>query len=578
MGNILIVDDVALLRRPVAMALRAVGHETTEAASGFEALAMISSAIPDLLLLDLSMPRMSGIEVLRALRGKPETSRLPVICLTATADKEHVVEAAQLGVRDYVLKSAFSVTELLSRVHKYVAAVSSGNVEASALPAKQSASPPQKPAAAPKVVARPVTAMLDKDKCIRRIELAMQGRTLSGVIANVMAMATSPHSDMVELSNLIQHDSMLSARILQAANSAAYAARGTVMSIPDAIRRIGCATVRNIAASIGIFDAMPEDTSGGFNAIRCWTHSFATARLCEQLSSTVPEGERGLAYLIGLCHDLSEILLRTEFAVEYAEVLEACSNGMTLAQAEQAVLGTSRMVVMQTIHKCLALPHSIAKQIETFHAAPPGKRSSHPNAMVKVLNLAEQTANGMLLASSLDSIVSAFSPAECLSAKDVELLQSLDPEKWRGEIVSLTTMLGRLKPDDAQKLGAPLVADSHVPLLIVRSEGLAPIDPLQLALSAMSATTTIDHPPTDAELGACAGVVIVGADSKTSAIISKGFDHLAGGARGKPVMWLGNEQSVEVRTGTRIHQLPVSLGALAESISELAGAMKKAAA
>src|SRR5439155_24087295 len=108
------------------------------------------------------------------------------------------------------------------------------------------------------------------------------------------------------LAPLIARDAMLSARVLQAANSAAYvSSRPVVSTIPDAVRQIGTATVRSIAAALGIFDVMPPTAPDGFNPIRCWQHSFAVAMLCKRL---VPKegggGDAALVYLIGLCHDL----------------------------------------------------------------------------------------------------------------------------------------------------------------------------------------------------------------------------------------------------------------------------------
>lgn len=118
MSMILIVDDMAVVREPIAATLRAYGYRTLCAASGEEALAAMQISRPDLVLLDLAMPGMDGMAVLRILRGQDRT--IPVIFLTASCDTAHVVEAARLGVRDYLTKSAFSLTELLPRVRKYL--------------------------------------------------------------------------------------------------------------------------------------------------------------------------------------------------------------------------------------------------------------------------------------------------------------------------------------------------------------------------------------------------------------------------------------------------------------------------
>ena len=89
--------------------------------------------------------------------------------------------------------------------------------------------------------------------------------------------------------------------VASAANSATYASqRGQVTNIAEAVKNIGCAAVRNIAAALGIFDAMPATTQATFNPIRCWQHSFAVAQLCERLMTATDASAGGIAYLVGL--------------------------------------------------------------------------------------------------------------------------------------------------------------------------------------------------------------------------------------------------------------------------------------
>jgi CheY-like chemotaxis protein len=118
MTRILIVDDVALVREPIAAALAARGFETLCAANGEECLAAVSAQPPDLILLDLAMPRCNGIAVLKALQMHARHAAIPVVLLTEVTDKTMILEAARLGVRDCVLKSHFSLTELIDRIHR----------------------------------------------------------------------------------------------------------------------------------------------------------------------------------------------------------------------------------------------------------------------------------------------------------------------------------------------------------------------------------------------------------------------------------------------------------------------------
>ncbi len=116
MSSILVVDDMAIFRDPIAASLRLAGYTTYCAKDGISALAEMRQHHPDLVLLDISMPVLDGMGVLRAMRRDPALVKTPVILLTALADKKFVVEAAKLGVRDYLLKSRFSLAELAQRI------------------------------------------------------------------------------------------------------------------------------------------------------------------------------------------------------------------------------------------------------------------------------------------------------------------------------------------------------------------------------------------------------------------------------------------------------------------------------
>ena len=101
---ILIVDDIEDNRVLLERALMNAGYATQSAASGCEALSMISRQLPDMVLLDWMMPNLSGLETLRAIREVHPRSRLPVIMCTAVGEEMSVVAAISAGANDYVTK------------------------------------------------------------------------------------------------------------------------------------------------------------------------------------------------------------------------------------------------------------------------------------------------------------------------------------------------------------------------------------------------------------------------------------------------------------------------------------------
>ena len=102
--TILTVDDAKAVRLLVARALEPFDCEATEAANGFNGFFAIERARPDLILLDISMPVMDGLEMLRRLKITPEIADIPVIMLTSRADHAIIPELAGRGARDTLMK------------------------------------------------------------------------------------------------------------------------------------------------------------------------------------------------------------------------------------------------------------------------------------------------------------------------------------------------------------------------------------------------------------------------------------------------------------------------------------------
>src|SRR6476661_2675111 len=111
-SRILVVDDETQISRVLKTTLNSQGYEVKTASSGEAGFDAISDWLPDLLITDLSMPGMSGIDLCRAVR---ERSNIPIIVLSVRGEEKTKIEALDAGADDYVTKP-FSVNELLARV------------------------------------------------------------------------------------------------------------------------------------------------------------------------------------------------------------------------------------------------------------------------------------------------------------------------------------------------------------------------------------------------------------------------------------------------------------------------------
>jgi diguanylate cyclase (GGDEF)-like protein len=102
--RVLMVEDSRVSLEVYAQRLERRGYQVTTAISAEEARAELENGVPDLILLDVFMPKVSGFELLRELRSSPKTATVPVILISALADTKHIVEGLELGGNDYVTK------------------------------------------------------------------------------------------------------------------------------------------------------------------------------------------------------------------------------------------------------------------------------------------------------------------------------------------------------------------------------------------------------------------------------------------------------------------------------------------
>ena len=124
MATVLMVDDVPLFRDVVLHALQRAGHQVFCAANGVAAMETLKTVRPDLILLDLAMPEMNGLAFLRQLRADRALGRTPVIVVSALSETPEVKEATKIGVQGHLLKSRFSLEQLIAQVKRVAPAFS----------------------------------------------------------------------------------------------------------------------------------------------------------------------------------------------------------------------------------------------------------------------------------------------------------------------------------------------------------------------------------------------------------------------------------------------------------------------
>ncbi|MCB9453265.1 MAG: response regulator [Anaerolineaceae bacterium] len=120
MAHILVAEDERDIRELINFTLVFAGHEVTQAANGAEALELAPQVKPDLIMMDVRMPRMTGYEACRQMKQIPEVKDIPVIFLSAKGQDEEVQTGLEVGAAAYILKP-FAPEELTRRVSEILA-------------------------------------------------------------------------------------------------------------------------------------------------------------------------------------------------------------------------------------------------------------------------------------------------------------------------------------------------------------------------------------------------------------------------------------------------------------------------
>lgn len=113
---ILLVDDDLTLREMYDERLKAEGFDIVQASDGQEALAKAREAKPNIILLDVMMPKINGFDVLRQLKDDPDLKEIPVIILTALIQDVDRMQGKKLGAADYIVKSETMPGEIISKI------------------------------------------------------------------------------------------------------------------------------------------------------------------------------------------------------------------------------------------------------------------------------------------------------------------------------------------------------------------------------------------------------------------------------------------------------------------------------
>jgi len=119
-GKVLIIEDDALIIKVFSTRLKSGGHQVFSAEDGGTGLELAKKEIPDVILLDLMLPKISGLEVLAELKKNPETAKILIFVYTNLSTEKEIKEAKALGITEFITKADSTPQQVITKIEAYL--------------------------------------------------------------------------------------------------------------------------------------------------------------------------------------------------------------------------------------------------------------------------------------------------------------------------------------------------------------------------------------------------------------------------------------------------------------------------
>lgn len=511
-SKVLVADDERLVREPIAAALEHAGYQAVMAKNGAETMAAIGAHAPRLVLLDLDMPGLNGLAVLEKIRELQSDQRPRVIVLTALHDRKAVLSARALGVRHFMLKSAFSLEELLRRIKEVLSeteSVAGGRSVSGSSPSTQQSAlssvgdsviESEDGGLSQEDVAerlRALKPMMTRDELMKRVTEGNDLRALAPAVKQVLSLTSSDAASLDAIAKAIRQDQALSLKILKVANSPIYAQAERVDSLPRAVARIGVAQIRAVVLSLNVIDQFSGvNLPGRIRADWFWEHSLACGLIAARLARlTKASPEQGDAmFTAGLLHDVGRMIFADRLGSEYGHVLETAHRlELPLEVVESKMLLINHADLTDRLLRSWRFAPELINPIAMHHLSVGNIRRMAPQMVreVALLALANRLAHALLLGSSGNDAaysISEFIEVLELTATDLDAICREIPEQT--DDLKLTMMSYGASGEHALAELSKSIGNDVKPLLVARREEISGIGILIKRLCPMGADET----------------------------------------------------------------------------------------
>jgi len=440
MYRILIVDDEPICRELLAVVLRNEGFDPLVATGGREALRLAIQYAPDVILLDVAMPEIDGLTALAAIRKNPKTRTIPVLLLAETARRDQVEQARQLGAHGILLKSAFSLNELLARIRRLCAGKPATMMSLAGVGTTQASNPPrqrltrgdtsqtglhskgsaglrssirsasvaavgqpgaqqERAALSPKPTLHPgsdpgtpapirvfagnheapadLQPIITEEEITHLVNEGLELKALAPVVHGVIAATSNPHCSLEDVARELSYDQAMAVRVLKLANTSLYGRSRPASDLKQAVSLIGLKEIRRIVLALGVIERYADSVSQYVHPEAFWEHSIACGVIGSAIARKVGLETEDQYFLWGLLHDVGRLMLIERVPDKYTEALRTARDlQVPLEHVERKLLHIDHCEILRRALHHWRFPAAFIEPVVRHHTMLAGLGSS----------------------------------------------------------------------------------------------------------------------------------------------------------------------------------------------------------
>ena len=398
-SRILLVDSDDRFRDRIGGILSDYGFDVAHAKSSPSALEEVSRHKPALCILEINLAGVDGIQLLRYFRSRHLFRTLPVVILTSGIVKSDLANLVKLDVKGIFVKSEFSIDALLKKIQDltlppeyaklFGAGANGDSVFQADVPSSHishSTHHSDPPPATMRQMDTPAIRILDS----RSIESLVNLKTISVILDDLVSVASRGSASLDDLESVIRKDPIVAARLVRAANSAAFLRGAPVNRIEDSLRVLGFTNVVRVAVAGGCLSKDELGGEAGPDLKEIWANSLCMAMVAEKLASRQDSAK---CYMQGILSNLPILFLIQFLGTDWFSWKQwAASKRLTFGELVEASTSMPLTKYVEQLYQSLKISPELSKPLVDYYRFYLTRSREEPGLQSRKIDLWAQLA------------------------------------------------------------------------------------------------------------------------------------------------------------------------------------------